>query len=304
MIYNCGEQLRLVHLRSRGASVPPAGKQRGRGNHPFLHHLWWEVSQQPPLLPDRHEEVARGSAGSRPQAAKLHRKVARQRLDFHHRVALKLVRERDVIAHEVPNVGGMGRGNLACSLHDGGWSQFCQLLAFKAACAGKRVEAVDPRYTSQRCHACGHTEKANRVSQARFGCRNCRHTANADHRAALNILALAEPSPLNKGGYAIRAARIPLPKQGECQNWPITRADAVHSDAVHHAPRGRRGRRAPTWDTRGRPRPFTVADRSDSAPSAESISLHSALLRQRCPYGPRLPPSGASAHRIGPAGAD
>lgn len=148
------------------------------------------------------------------KVAKLHRKVSRQRLDFHHKVALKLVREHDLIAHEAlnvgGNVGGMGRGNLARSIHDVGWAQFFGILAFKAECAGKRVQAVDPRYTSQRCHACGHTEKANRVSQSRFVCCNCGHTANADHNAALNILGRADPLPLNVDGCVMRAARIQL----------------------------------------------------------------------------------------------
>ena len=137
--------------------------------------------------------------------AKLHRKVARQRLDFHHKQARRLVNENDLIAHENLNVGGMGRGNLARSIHDVGWSQFFQVLAFKAECAGKRVVAVDPRYTSQRCNVCGHTEKANRVNQSKFVCRDCGHTANADYNAALNILGRADPLSAN---VAISSARV------------------------------------------------------------------------------------------------
>ena len=137
--------------------------------------------------------------------AKLHRKVARQRLDFHHKQARKLVNENDLIAHENLNVGGMGRGNLARSIHDVGWSQFFQVLAFKAECAGKRVVAVDPRHTSQRCNVCGHTEKANRVNQSKFMCRDCGHTANADYNAALNILGRADPLSAN---VAISSARV------------------------------------------------------------------------------------------------
>ena len=137
--------------------------------------------------------------------AKIHRKVSRQRLDFRHKQARRLVNENDLIAHENLNVGGLGRGNLARSIHDVGWSQFFQVLAFKAECAGKRVQAVDPRYTSQRCNVCGHTEKANRVNQSKFVCRSCGHTANADHNAALNILGRADPLSAN---VAIPSARV------------------------------------------------------------------------------------------------
>jgi putative transposase len=122
------------------------------------------------------------------QVAKLHRKVSRQRLDFHHKTAVKLVRGNDLIAHEDLNVGGMGRGNLARSIHDVGWSQFFSLLSQKAECAARSVVRVDPRYTSQGCNQCGYVSKANRLSQSRFVCQRCGHTENADVNAARNIL--------------------------------------------------------------------------------------------------------------------
>ncbi len=131
------------------------------------------------------------------RVAKLHRKVSRQRLDFHHKTALKLVRENDLIAHEDLNVGGMGRSNLARSIHDVGWGQFFSLLSQKAEWAARKVVRVDPRHTSQRCNACGHTCRENRASQARFRCVACGHADNADLNAARNILGRAVPSGIN-----------------------------------------------------------------------------------------------------------
>ncbi|WP_019588439.1 RNA-guided endonuclease InsQ/TnpB family protein [Deinococcus apachensis] len=131
------------------------------------------------------------------RAAKLHRKISRQRLDFHHKTALKLVRENDLIAHEDLNVGGMGRGNLARSIHDVGWGQFFSLLSQKAEWAARKVMRVAPRHTSQRCNACGHTCRENRVSQSRFRCVACGHVDNADLNAARNILGRAAPSGIN-----------------------------------------------------------------------------------------------------------
>ncbi|WP_380076322.1 RNA-guided endonuclease InsQ/TnpB family protein [Deinococcus antarcticus] len=145
--------------------------------------------------------------------AKLHRKVARQRLDFHHKTATKLIRENDLVAHEDLNVSGMGRGNLARSIHDVGWGQFFSLLAVKAVSAGRQVIRVDPKYTSQACNKCGHTCKANRVSQSRFVCQSCGHTANADWNAALNILARALPSVQNV--EVMRGLRSPGIHSGE-----------------------------------------------------------------------------------------
>ncbi|WP_235204151.1 transposase [Deinococcus sp. RL] len=145
--------------------------------------------------------------------AKLHRKVARQRLDFHHKTATKLIRENDLVAHEDLNVSGMGKGNLARSIHDVGWGQFFSLLAVKAVSAGRQVIRVDPKYTSQACNKCGHTCRENRVSQSRFVCVACGHTANADHNAALNILARALPSVQNV--EVMRGLRSPGLQSGE-----------------------------------------------------------------------------------------
>jgi len=122
------------------------------------------------------------------QVAKTHRKVRRQRLDFQHKTARRLVNEHDLIAHENLQVGNMAQSNLARSILDAGWAGFLFQLSSKAESAGRRVIAVDPRYTSQRCNACGRTGKENRVNQATFRCVQCGHTANADHNAAKNIL--------------------------------------------------------------------------------------------------------------------
>ncbi|QBY09409.1 transposase [Deinococcus metallilatus] len=123
------------------------------------------------------------------RVAKLCRKTARSRLQLHHEEAKKLITNHDLICHEDLNVKGMAQGNLSKQIHDVGWGQFFQILSSKAAEAGRRVIAVDPRFTSQRCRICGHTEKGNRASQANFRCLSCGHSENADVNAAKNILA-------------------------------------------------------------------------------------------------------------------
>ena len=71
----------------------------------------------------------------------------------------------------------------------GGWS-FAQLhtfITYKAAEAGIAVTLVDPRNTSRTCSQCGHCERANRKSQAKFLCLQCGFQINADENAARNI---------------------------------------------------------------------------------------------------------------------
>ncbi|MCY3826362.1 MAG: transposase [Candidatus Dadabacteria bacterium] len=50
-----------------------------------------------------------------------------------------------------------------------------------------RLIKVNPAYTSQTCSRCGHAEKENRKSQARFQCVSCGYVSNADTNAAINI---------------------------------------------------------------------------------------------------------------------
>ncbi len=146
------------------------------------------------------------------RVADLHRKVRRQRLDHAHKTALALVREHDFIAHEdlkirnmvkapapkpdpdpdqpgtFPRNGAAAKAGLNKSINDAGWGVFLTILRAKAESAGREVIAVDPRNTSRRCPACGHTAKENRPTQERFHCRSCGHTAHADTVGATNVL--------------------------------------------------------------------------------------------------------------------
>ncbi|MEV6055995.1 transposase [Streptomyces sp. NPDC052107] len=144
--------------------------------------------------------------------ARLHRKIRRQRLDHAHKTALGLVREYDFIAHEDLKIRSMskapaprpdpdrpgsflpngasataGPGSTVRSpIPDGG--VFLAILAAKAEGAGREVMAVDPRHTSRRCPACGHTAKENRPTRENFHCQACGHHAHADTVGAQNVL--------------------------------------------------------------------------------------------------------------------
>jgi putative transposase len=62
------------------------------------------------------------------------------------------------------------------------------MLEAKGKERGRLVVPVDPKHTSQRCSACGHTAPGNRPSQKLFQCLSCGHSENADVNAAKNIL--------------------------------------------------------------------------------------------------------------------
>lgn len=61
-------------------------------------------------------------------------------------------------------------------------------IEYKAKLHGSKVLVVDPRYTSQTCPKCGHTEKNNRDKKCHiFICKNCDYHSNDDRIGAMNL---------------------------------------------------------------------------------------------------------------------
>jgi putative transposase len=144
--------------------------------------------------------VARRKKGStrRRKAVQLlkrhHQTVQRQRRDFHHKTALALLRQYDVIYLEDLQVRNLVRNrHLAKSISDAGWAAFRTILEAKAACAGRQVIAVPPAYTSQDCSGvlpdgsrC--TQRvAKSLSVRTHVCPSCGLVLDRDENAALNI---------------------------------------------------------------------------------------------------------------------
>ncbi len=141
------------------------------------------------------------------QCAKRHQHVRRQRRDFHHKTALALLRAYDTIVVEAiqptnlsrcpaPQPDGAGaygpngasrKAGLNTSIQDAGWGHFLTILACKAACAGKRVEAINPAYTSQDCSGCGQRVQKS-LSVRTHACASCGLVLDRDENAARNIL--------------------------------------------------------------------------------------------------------------------
>lgn len=146
----------------------------------------------------RKKKGSKNRHKARLKVARLHRKIANQRRDFHHKTALDLVQKHGDIAHEKLNVKGIARTRLAKSTYDAGWAQFLSILARKAEEAGVQVLGVDPRNTTQRCSRCGRMPDARlTLADRTHKCGGCKQVLDRDWNAARNILLIAlgrEPS--------------------------------------------------------------------------------------------------------------
>lgn len=133
----------------------------------------------------------KGSANrvkSKKLAAKQHRKVKRQRLDFLFKTAKKYIDKYALIVIENLKISNMLKNNsLAKSISDASWSKFKEILIFKAEEAGRLVELVNPSYTTQDCSRCGNRVKKD-LSERTHDCKMCGLILDRDHNAAINIL--------------------------------------------------------------------------------------------------------------------
>jgi putative transposase len=156
----------------------------------IFYSSWYRKAER--ALNTAQRKVSRRKRGSNRRhkavtlLAKAHQQVRRQRQDFHHKTALALVRANDTIYHEDLQTANMLKNHhLAKSIQDAGWSAFLSILTYKAACAGRRVIAVNPAFTSQICSGCGAVvQKGLSVRWRR--CPDCGVSLHRDHNAAKN----------------------------------------------------------------------------------------------------------------------
>jgi len=90
------------------------------------------------------------------KVAKVHRRVGNQRLNFNHVVSKGKVKDNESNIFEKLSIQEMmKKRRYARRIADAGWGQVQRFTEYKAERAGKKVDFVDPAYTSQTCSDCG-----------------------------------------------------------------------------------------------------------------------------------------------------
>ena len=186
----------------------------------------------------RQHKRSKGRERTRRQMALISARVTDRRKDWAEKISTRLVRENGVVVLEQLNAKGMVRrpeakpdpnrpgaflpnrarakAGLSRGILASCWGLLASRLESKAQASGVQIVFADPRFTSQQCHACGHTQPENRESQAAFRCQECGHLDHADRNAALNILArglrllaTGELVPAPAPGHGVHATRQP-----------------------------------------------------------------------------------------------
>ncbi len=135
----------------------------------------------------------KGSANrlkAKAKVAKISKRIQNLRDEFLNQVSRKLVDSADLIVFENLNINGMLKNHhLAKHIQDHAWGKLIQFTQSKAAKAGKVVELVDARYTSQKCSQCG-IMVPKTLAERIHACPNCGLEMDRDLNASLNIRTL------------------------------------------------------------------------------------------------------------------
>ena len=103
---------------------------------------------------------------------------------------------------ETPGKNVKAKSGLNKSILKTNWHKLEQYLNYKT-----NIVKVPAAFTSQRCNKCGHIDKDNRKTQAKFKCLACGYRDNADVNAALNILASGNGAIGRGGGEVTRPGK-------------------------------------------------------------------------------------------------
>ena len=142
----------------------------------------------------RQRLQACGTRSAKRRLKKVSGKEARFRSIENHRISKQIVQKakdtgRGIALEDLKGIRDRVTVRRSQRARHSSWAffQLRTFVSYKASLLGVPQKVVDPRDTSRRCPECGHTDKANRKSQAVFLCVKCGHREHADVVGGKNI---------------------------------------------------------------------------------------------------------------------
>jgi putative transposase len=121
------------------------------------------------------------------KVAKLHEKIANQRMNFLHHKSKELATSYDAVIIEDLDMKGLSKAlHFGKSVHDNGWGMFTRFLEYKLKEQGKQLIKIDKWFPStKKCSCCG-KEKDTLLSERVYKC-SCGLVLDRDHNSAINL---------------------------------------------------------------------------------------------------------------------
>ncbi|MFI6864180.1 RNA-guided endonuclease InsQ/TnpB family protein [Streptomyces sp. NPDC050421] len=175
----------------------------------------------------RKQKGSKNREKARLEVARAHAKVTDARHEFHHQLSTRLISENQGIAVEDLSVTGLARTKLAKSVHDAGWSEFVNMLEYKAARYGRtfiKIGRFEP--TSQTCSTCGVKDGPKPLDVREWTCAACGTVHDRDHNAALNVKTAAGLA-VSACGASVRPGLVPAQREKTGSHGFPTKARAA-----------------------------------------------------------------------------
>ncbi len=147
----------------------------------------------------RTKKRSKNRERSRLDLARKHRKIERQREDFHWKLAHQLTDEYDEIRLEDLNLTGM-KALWGRKVSDLAFADFVVKLTYIAAKKGVKVKFIDKWYPSSKtCSACGAVNESLNLRDRTWQCSDCGTNHDRDRNAAINIFRVGASTPAGEG---------------------------------------------------------------------------------------------------------
>ncbi|MFF2432607.1 RNA-guided endonuclease InsQ/TnpB family protein [Streptomyces mirabilis] len=167
--------------------------QHGKNAAQRLAHYQRMMSRR---RPPKGRAASKGYRTAQVQAAKLHKKVARQRQDTARKWAKKIVRDHDAVAVEDFRPKFLAKSTMARKAADAAIGATKAALVEMARKHGRTVYLVHPAHTTMDCAQCGaRTKHALPLSERTYTCTACGVVSPRDKNSARVMLVRAGLQP-------------------------------------------------------------------------------------------------------------
>ncbi|AJE40858.1 RNA-guided endonuclease InsQ/TnpB family protein [Streptomyces nodosus] len=160
--------------------------------------------------PAKGQPASRGYREAQRQAAKVHKKVARQRQDTGRKWAKRVVRDHDTVAVEDFRPKFLARTSMARKAADAAIGATKTALIEMGRKHGRDIRLVHPAHTTMDCASCGaRTKHALPLSERTYTCTACGLVSPRDKNSAHVMLVRAGLNPAGAEGVRPPGALLP-----------------------------------------------------------------------------------------------